>query len=734
MESTEAIDLDFQKFWLIVKRRWLPAAVVFSCVVGVATVLALLEEPVYIASGKLLFKKTNQTSSLTGLGQEIGELKTLGAKSSALNTEMEIIRSVPFVQKTITALQLKNEQGRPLSPQAVANRINLQIIPLTDVLQLSYQDTDPQIAAAVVNNVMNLYLENNVLTDRAEAVAAGDFIAKQLPKTEATVRQAEVALRQFKEQNQVVALEQEARSAVEMNKQLQMQISEAQAALAEANSRTRLLQNKVGMDSQQAIATSTLNQSAGVQKVLEEYQQVEADLAVQQTRFADTHPAIEALRQRRDALKALLQARVGQSLGNQQQVSDQNLQMGALKQQLTSDLVKSEVERLGLESRLSSLSNAQSVYRQRANVIPRLEQYQRELERQLAAAQSTYQILLQKLQEVRVTENQNMGNARIIEPALVPQTASLRKKIITLALGNVVGILLAIATIFILELSDTSIKTLKESRELFGYTLLGSIPYFGKKVNSRRKNQEANIPELPVRDTPRSPISEAFRMLQANLKFLGSDNPLRVIVITSSVPKEGKSTVSANLAAAIAQLGRRVLLVDADMRHPVQHHIWELTNVAGLSDVIVGEAEFDSAVTEVMAKLDVLTAGVMPPNPMALLDSKRMASLIEHFSECYDFVIIDAPPLILAADALTLGRMTDGVLLVARPGVVDSTSAAAAKESLDRCGQNVLGLVVNGVIVENESDSYFYYAQGYSKDEDSKPREHARFTTGKRAD
>jgi capsular exopolysaccharide synthesis family protein len=158
-------------------------------------------------------------------------------------------------------------------------------------------------------------------------------------------------------------------------------------------------------------------------------------------------------------------------------------------------------------------------------------------------------------------------------------------------------------------------------------------------------------------------------------------------------------------------LGRRVLLVDADLRHPSQHHIWELTNAGGLSDVLVGQAEFKAVVTEVMENLDVLCSGVIPPNPLALLDSKRMASLIEDFSQTYDSVIIDAPPLVLAADALTLGKMTDGLLVVARPGVVDSTSAAAAKESLERSDQNVLGLVVNGVIVENESDSYFYYAK-----------------------
>lgn len=732
MESTEAIDLDLKKFWLILKRRWLPAASMFGCVVGIAVILASLPKPEYEAQGKLLFKKANQTSSVMGGDQKIGELDGIADKTNPLNTEIEIIRSVPFVQRTVTALNLKNGRGEPLNPEVLASKIKLKNIPSTDVLQLSYESNNPEEAAAIVNNLMGAYVENNLHSNRAETVAAGDFIAMQLPKTEATVRQAEVALRQFKEQNQVVALDEEAKSAVDVIEKLEIQINDTEAELADVSARSTMLQKRVAMSPQDGIAMNSLNQSPGVQKVLEEFQRVEGELAVQQTRFVESHPAIEELRNRRDALQALLQERIEESSGNERQVSNGNLQTGELKQQLIAELVKSEEERSGLTSRLASLHKTQSLYKQRVNILPRLEQIQRELERRLEASQSTYEVLLRKLQEVRVAENQNIGNVSIIESALVPKKASNRKKIMTLALGNLAAILLVTATVLLLEVSDTSIKTLKEARELFGYTLLGSIPYFGKKITSHRYDQEWTIPELPVRDMPRSPISEAYRMLQANLKFLSSDKALKVIVVTSSIPKEGKSTVSANLAVAMAQLGRRVLLVDADMRRPLQHHIWELTNAAGLSDVIIGQAEFEVAVREVMPKLNVLTAGVIPPNPMALLDSKRMASLIEDFSKNYDFVIIDAPPLVVAADALTLGKMTDGVLVVARPGVINSTNAATAKESLERCGQNILGLVVNGVLLENESDSYFYYAKEYSNEENSPIREKAMSKSGKR--
>jgi capsular exopolysaccharide synthesis family protein len=186
-------------------------------------------------------------------------------------------------------------------------------------------------------------------------------------------------------------------------------------------------------------------------------------------------------------------------------------------------------------------------------------------------------------------------------------------------------------------------------------------------------------------------------MLYANLKFLSSDKEVRVITITSAVPKEGKSTVSANLALAIAQLGFRVLLIDADMRHPSQHAVWELPNSLGLSNVIVEQIQLKTAIAQAMPNLYVLTSGLVPPNPLALLNSRRMASLIEDFSQTYDFVIIDTPPISAAADARILSAMTDGMLIVVQPKLVDSASAIAAQELLEQSGQNVLGMVINGV-------------------------------------
>ncbi|AFY90071.1 GumC family protein [Chroococcidiopsis thermalis] len=723
IETSENLDLDFSKLWIILKRRWLPGTGVFTAILGLAIIAVCLQKPVYEATGKLIVKKNDQTAALTGLGQGIGDLEGLNLQSNPVNTEIEVVRSIPLLQKTIAALNLKDDRtSEPLKPADIIGKLKLKNIGGTDVMQVTYKSISPDEAAAVVNKLMNVYLENNIQTNRVTATAAGDFIAKQIPDVEARVRRAESALRRFKEQNHLIALEVEAQGAVTVIQTLEGQIAQVRAELANANTKLAKLRQQVGMDTDTSLNLNALNQARGVQRVLTEYQKTEAELAQLRTRYAETYPGISNLKQKRTALKALLSQRISQAVGKTRTLADGKLQIGESKQKLTEAYIQLEVERLGLASRLASLSGEYNLYKQRANILPKLEQQQRELERQLKAAQSTYEILLQKLQEVRVAENQNMGNARIIESALAPEKALLFKPMIILAAGILLSVVLSSGTVAVLEIKDTSVKTLKEARELFGYTFLGAIPSLTKKAAADGKNAEATTIALPVRDTPRAPIAEAFRMLQANLKFSSSDK-LKVILVTSSVPGEGKSTVSANLGAAIAQLGNRVLIVDADMRRPRQHHIWEKANTEGLSDAIVGQVDYQSAIKEVLPKLHILTAGATPPNPVALLDSVQITSLIDNFAKSFDFVIIDAPPVLVAADALMLGKITDGLLMVARPGVVSSNTATTAKDLLQSSGQKVLGLVVNGVILENESDSYYYYVKDYYMEEDSTNRQ-----------
>ncbi|WP_315790179.1 polysaccharide biosynthesis tyrosine autokinase [Fischerella sp. JS2] len=704
-------EIDFQKYLLVLQRRWMTAVGVFGVVVTLALLYALSTKPTYTAQASLLIK-TSRTSSLTGLGEDLGRLESLVQDNSPVDTQAKIVTSVPVLQETITSLSLKNDEGEPLKVEDLQKKLKVEGVKGTDVLEVSYTHEDPQLAAKVINKIVEEYTKQNIQANREEAISAGKFMLQQLPKTEEAVQKAELALRRFKERNKIIVLQEEATAAVNTISKLEDEIAQSQAQLVDVNARLEKLQTQARVNSQEAVSAVDLSQVPGTQKVLTELQEAQSELTVARTRYQPGHPTVANLEEKVSALRSLLQQRIEQVGGNNQQISTANLQMGEVRQKLIEDLANTDKERVGLERRIAELTNTWSVYKQRANILPKLEQTQRELERKLKAAQTTYETLLTRIQEINVAENQNVSNARIISPALVPDEPSGTRKALIIAGGGVLGIMLGIIAALAADLIDRSIKTVKEARELFQYTLLGVIPSVSKTAKNSYSVQglDRPIPRVVGRDIPHFPVGDAYQMLQANLKFL-SYKQLKAITVTSSIPKEGKSEVSANLAVAMAQVERRVLLVDADMRHPIQHHIWQLSNNQGLSNIIVDQVPLETIVHEVMPNLHVLTSGVMPPNPVALLDSDRMATLVASFTKKYDCVIFDAPPLAGTADAAVLGKLADGILLVVRPEVVDYASASAAKEFLTQSGQTVLGMVMNGVSVKREPDSYFYYAK-----------------------
>lgn len=701
---------DFQQYSLILKRRWLVIAVVTCSIFGITTLAALKQKPIYEAEGKLLFNKTNRVSSLTSLTEQVGELSGVTQLSKPLDTEAEVMRSNPIVAKTIDALELKDKSGKPLEIDEFLKVLKVKSIKDTDILALSYRSNNPQQAAAVVNALMGYYLDYNITNNRSEATAAREFLRKQLPDVESKVMRSETALRRFKEANKVVILEDEAKAGVASLKDLSDQITKATADLADANTRSGALQRDLELNKQQAITLNTLSQSPAVQQILAEYQKVQDQLVLARTRYTDEHPAIKNLSAQEIALRKQLELRVSQTLGSRQPIP-QNLQTGELKQTLTAQLVQLEIERLALANRIAVLKGAYSLSQKRLSVLPQLEQKQLQLERQLQVGRSTYEQLLKRLQEVEVVVNQNVGNARVVSPALVPKKSVSPRITLNLALGGLLGILLGFATALLLEAMDKSLKTVEKAKQVLGYPLLGVIPRLNKK--SSRTGKE-NAVELPVRDNPYSSASAAFEMLLANLDFTLCDQLLKVIVVLSSSPNEGKSFVAANLAVAKAHMGRRVLLVDADMRDPLQHVIWKLPNLMGLSNILAGQAELSTSTQKVLINLEVLNAGTIGPNPAALLDSQRMASLVEAAVRNYDFVIIDTPALNLFVDGLMLSKLADGILLTVRPGVLDSATATATKMLLEQSRAHVLGMVVNGVTGEH-SPSYYHSKTYYGR-------------------
>ncbi|WP_174614773.1 CpsD/CapB family tyrosine-protein kinase [Virgibacillus ihumii] len=226
----------------------------------------------------------------------------------------------------------------------------------------------------------------------------------------------------------------------------------------------------------------------------------------------------------------------------------------------------------------------------------------------------------------------------------------------------------------------------------------------------RKKNQSKNskIRHLITKLNPKSPVSEQFRTVRTNIQYASVDNELKSIVITSSAPEEGKSSSAANLAVVYAQQGKKVLLVDADMRKPTVHYTFRLDNLTGLSNLLVGEASIQQATNETdVENLDVISCGPIPPNPSELLGSKKMEQFINEVSTAYDIILFDTPPVLAVADAQILANLSDGSLLVVRSKQTEYETAQKAVEVLDSAQAKLLGSILNDV--EKKKNNYYYY-------------------------
>lgn len=227
----------------------------------------------------------------------------------------------------------------------------------------------------------------------------------------------------------------------------------------------------------------------------------------------------------------------------------------------------------------------------------------------------------------------------------------------------------------------------------------------------KRKKKQTNqkMRHLITQLNPRSPISEQFRTVRTNLQFAAIDDKVQTIIVTSAGPGAGKSIVSANLAVVYAQQGMKTLLIDADLRKPTVHYTFRLSNLRGLSSVLIGEASFEEAVENgAVDNLHVLPCGPIPPNPAELLASKRMKELIEYAEGIYDFIIVDTPPVMAITDAKILSNIVDGVLFVVRSDVTEKEDAKKAYELLNDGNTRILGAVINDV-PKKEGAYYYYY-------------------------
>ena len=696
------LDFNIGEYLLKLRRRWIPALAVFVFTVGTTAFLSSFLEKTYKSEGKILFRKN--PTVIKGLGSEVKELKSILDNQTPLSTEKVRITSEPVVQQTIDLLKLENAEGEPLKPKDFLKRLSVEIVGGTDVISLSYKDPDPVTASKVVNTLMDVYIEEQISSSKSTTANASAFIDRTLPEVDKKLQSLESNLQDFYEKNQIVDLQEEKKILVAELGNLNRQISSVGAELQGKKAQTANMQSQLGLDLTQAVRADQLSNTPQVQSIIEQLGATETQLSQERQRFNDNHPAVASLLDRKQALNSQLEQLVRQYVGAK--VATGLLQSGNnLKDNQLERFINLKIEELSLQTETSALAQYREVYLKRSSQIPSLEKQEQTLLRQVRSARDSYQTLLTSQENLKIQENEKTSNAQIIELGQVPEEGS-TGRVALMALGILMGLFLSNLTAILLEIQDRTIKTIPEVKQKFAYQVLGIVP-----LDNLQEAQGGIV----VRREPDSFASEIYRMIQTNLKFLAVKRQPKVILMTSSVPGEGKSTVAANLAAAMAQLGRKVLLIDGDLRKASQHELWQVSNKAGVKDVVAHKTPITKVVIQPMKQLDLLTAGVIAPNPLALLDSDEMSELVATARRDYELIIIDAPPLAVTADVLTLSKLVDGIVFVSRPGVVENESAELAQETIENANlsQKVLGMVINGV-KPAEFDRYSYHAK-YSK-------------------
>ena len=334
-----------------------------------------------------------------------------------------------------------------------------------------------------------------------------------------------------------------------------------------------------------------------------------------------------------------------------------------------------------------------------------------ELDAELRILAGLYATLAEKLESLRIQQQLETGAGRVVSPAVVNETPVSPKPLRNGALGLAVGLVFGLGMALLYEYLDNTIKSTEEAEKLFGAPVLGMIPLEKFDKDEQRR--------LTIVQHPGSPAAESYRVLRNSLDFINFEHDIKTLIVTSAAPGEGKSTVAANLAASLAQAGKKVALVSCDFRRPTTEMFFGVQNMIGLSDVLLGAHSMKAALQRPGdEQLLVMTSGKMPPNPSELLGSQKMKELLAEIAEWADWVILDTPPLLAVADPAAVARWADGALIVTRAGVSTRDAATKGVEMLEKVGARVVGSVVWGLEGGSASTGYYagYYGDYYYAD------------------
>ncbi len=715
--------VDIREIFRILRRgKWTILLLTILCVIP-SGIYSYKRPATFRASAKLLIEK--ETPDVVSF-KEVMETDMSDKEEYA--SQIEILKSYPIAQAVIERLHLdaaalektsfslqayflgtlsfiKTWMGTPddvVTSEATAailqeekavgllsRRITISQLRGSRLLSVSADSTDPEQAARIVNTVVDVYIERT-LEDKASASKdAVSWLVKEVEEAKQKMQESELALQRYKEEHEILSLQDRQNIVMQKLSELNSSLHKARVQRMEAEVEYQRIKN-LSKDELQVLPQ--IFNDPLIQKLKIDAATLESQLSETLEKFREKHPLVEAMKSQINGVYAQIDIeaqRILKSLKMQYDIAlgQEQVLIEAL------DLQKGEVQAL----------NEKTI---EYNV----------LDREVESNRNLYNTLLQRMKETSLTERLKTSNIRIVERAGVPRGPIAPKKNRNIVLAAILGIFLGISFVWFFETMDTRLRSLEDVRRHLDIPTLGFIPKMTTIQNGRGKQARiaetsAAIVGLITLVDAKSNIAEAYRNLRTHVTFsaLGKQ---AIILVTSSNPGEGKSSVAANLSISLAQSGRKTLLIDCDFRRPMIAQIFHPDIVvSGLAELLIqdeiGEV-WNSIHSTDIQNLDILPSGAIPPNPSELLSQEKTALFLKALGERYEKIILDSPPVNAVTDPLILSELADGVIFVIKAGATTVDEARHALYELRNSKENIWGGVLN--MVDLKKEGYYYYS------------------------
>lgn len=716
---------------ILLKRKW----IVIACLVAIFSVVAiatLKTTPVYEAGGTIAINKPD--TSLNFQNSTTFSLDYFDP--TELDTEVKILQSDLMAMQVIRELNLDRRpeiagEAPPVSsieapdplqsnPGRVSSMIGgfkgglrVALSPNTRIIEIHYRSPDPQMAANVVNTLMQTYVENNFKARFESTMQASDWLSKQLVDLQMKVETSQEKLVRYQKEHEILGADEKQNITMTKLDELNKQLTAAESERMDKEALYRTVESG-DPDAIASSASAIEDAGSGSQSssaLLGTLRSKHADLKIQaadlSTQFGPSYPKLTQLNNQLKEVDSQIQ-------GELKKVA------GKVRGQYTAALQRENMLHAALERQ-----------KQEANKLNESAIEYTLLKRDVDTNRQLYEGLLQKLKEAGVAAGLKSNNFRIVDIAR-PPTAPIEPNVPrNLLFAAILGLASGVGLAFLIEGLDNTVRTTEQAQIISGVPSLGMIPLGSKSAREGSNPKRLVIAsskeavELVTQVRPQSQMAESYRALRTSLLLSNLGAPPKVIVVTSALPQEGKTTTSINTAVVLAQKGVRVLLIDADLRRPSIHKTLGMGPHSGLSNVLTGSATLEHAIsrTSILPNLFVLAAGTPPPNPAELLASSNMRDVLNQLREQYDHIVIDTPPSLSVTDAVVLSPRADAVVLVIRSGKTTKQALRRSRDILMQVNAKVVGVLLNAVDLSSPDYYYYYEYRGkyasYYRDEDS---------------